>query len=259
MAPRPWPRATRSPGPRTGARADLDSGDVSSLYPRADDAWICTVDTGSDTATSSTVTVDACGGALQFVVGHALSAPTSGTVSLNDPWTLELWINLEDADEESILTSGRNSYYGLELESDSGFQVTYKYDIYNVDWTSWDTGVQIHGDGWQHIAIVFGSGFFRMYQNGVYVAGESSPNGLHISTTEGLELAMDNAVLDELHVSLQAKFSGNFTPAYPLASDADTELLHLDEGSGSSILDSGPHANHGTTTAYRCTSSRGCP
>ena len=54
-------------------------------------------------------------------------------------------------------------------------------------------------------------------------------------------------------------YNSNFTPAYPLATDAETDvLLHLDEGDGMVLIDHGPDAVDGTTTAARATSTAGC-
>ena len=241
-------------------RSEHDGADVDALYTTGGDTWSCTVDTGITTDTSSSVTVSHCDGALQFVVGSTLSTPGSGTHLNNGDWTLELWINLQDANEGPVLSYGRHTWHGVDISYDDGFSLYYKYGTYNSDWTTWDTGVRIATTGWHHIAFVHEYGNWRLYKNGSYAAGTASPEGLRLEANYGLEVSLDNAYLEGVHVTHQAKYSSNFSVPYPLAADSDTvSLLHLDEGAGSVVRDAGPLANHGTTTAYRASSNVGCP
>ena len=91
-------------------------------------------------------------------------------------------------------------------------------------------------------------------------SGTSSPETLRFDGTYGLTVSLSSGMMDELHVTRAVLYNSNFTPSYPLVADSETDaLFHLDEGLGTVVVDSGPDAVDGSTTAARSTESAGCP
>ena len=109
------------------------------------------------------------------------------------------------------------------------------------------------------MAVVFDEPAFRVYVDGRYASGTSSPETLRFDGTYGVTLSPASGLMDEVHVTRSVLYNSNFTPPYPLAADTETDLLlHLDEGDGTVLIDSGPDGVPGTTTAARSNESAGC-
>ena len=234
-------------------RAD---GDVDPSYTHSGQEWGCTVTTDTETATSEPVVVSACGGALRFSGGSTAERAPS---RLGTNITVEAWIRFDSADQGTFLTVGRGPYHGLELAYSSALELYYKWGNWNDQWERWYSGTTVHGDGWHHVAVVFEEPDFRVYVDGRYASGTSSPETLRFDGSYGITFSPADGWIDEVHVTRSVLYNSNFTPPYPLAADSETDaLFHLDEGDGITIIDHGPDAVHGTTTATRSDESAGC-
>lgn len=235
---------------------DRAAGDVDASHTHTGQEWRCSVDVDGETATSAPVVVSACGGALQFGAG---STATRTPSRLATNITVEAWIRFDRIDQGTFLTVGRGPYHGLELTYGSALELNYKWGNWNDQWERWYSGTILHGDGWHHVAVVFEEPAFRVYVDGRFASGTSSPETLRFDGTYGLTLSPADGLIDEVHVTRSVLYNSNFTPSYPLVADTETDLLlHLDEGDGITLVDSGPDAIHGTTTATRSDESAGC-
>jgi len=235
---------------------DSSDDDVGAGQTRTGQQWTCTVASDVGVSTSDPVVISSCGGALSLSSGDTLTRAPS---RLGTQITVETWLRFDTDSQGTFLTVGRGPYHGLELQYGAALELNYKWGNWNDQWEHWYSGTTFADSDWHHVAVVFEEPDFRVYVDGRWAAGTASPDSLHLDGTYGVTLSPSAALVDELHVTRSVLYDSNFTPPYPLVADSETDvLLHLDEGSGTAAVDSGPDAVDGFTTAARSDESAGC-
>ncbi len=124
-----------------------------------------------------------------------------------------------------------------------------------ADWSGFADGFSfpLQRNTWQHLAVTFNNGVVKVYVNGVLV--DTATRGL-INYANSPTLALGNwpeggrkfnGLIDELHISTNIRYDGNFTPALRETADMNTfGLWHFDEASGTQCIDSSIYGHHGT-------------
>lgn len=133
---------------------------------------------------------------------------------------------------------------------------------------------------WHHLASAYGGGSFRLYVDGKLAASmageETVPNpqsALYVGATARYERAFDTSLgtlywppidgfIGDVRLSSISRYDADFTPEPRLSPDASTlALWHLDEGAGSTALDSGPSQLAGSIhgAAWELAPRRGLP
>ncbi len=124
-----------------------------------------------------------------------------------------------------------------------------------ADWSGFADGFSfpLERNSWQHLAVTFNNGVVKAYVNGVLV--DTATRGLiNYANTPTLALGnwpeggrKFNGLIDELHVSTNIRYNGNFTPALRETADMNTfGLWHFDEAGGTQCIDSSIYGHHGT-------------
>ncbi len=124
-----------------------------------------------------------------------------------------------------------------------------------ADWGGFADGFSfpLQRNSWQHLAVTFDNGAVKAYVNGVLV--DTATRGLiNYANTPILALGnwpeggrKFNGLIDEIHISTNIRYNGNFTPLLRETADANTYgLWHFDEESGTQCIDSSMYGHHGT-------------
>jgi Concanavalin A-like lectin/glucanases superfamily len=114
-------------------------------------------------------------------------------------------------------------------------------------------------DAWHHLASAYGGGSFKLYVDGVLASSidatdpvANPQNTLYLGATARSEELFDPAqgtlywppvdgFIADVRVSSNNRYRAEFTPEQRLSPDASTiALWHLDEGEGTTAVDSGP-------------------
>lgn len=195
-------------------------------------------------------------------VNHALSFDGDDTVflghhdeyALGTTATIECWLKLSSygSGQEKIFTkwkNGSNEDKTLELVA-GRLRLTLGGTSYGAQLTTRDP---LPLNRWVHVAAVLDTNGTRIYVGGKLKASSPMVGNPHESsaitgvprlgqyTRDGTTYPSLRGLLDEFRISRVARYTGDFTPAKRLSSDASTVVLHhLDEGTGLSVSDSSP-------------------
>lgn len=198
-------------------------------------------------------------GVLQLTGGSATSPSNSSyTVSA---FTLEAWIRPSTlVGDKNILGhwgvfSNSTGSYGLYM---NGAFPALGFTCNGATFTPVASSVAIAVDQWAHVAAVFDGTDSRIYVNGVLRGTVTQACAApHVTTGIPFQIAYDDpeggnsflGYLDEARLSSVVRYTGSsFTPPASLTSDSNTEALFHFEGTGTTLTDSSPQANHATLT-----------
>lgn len=198
-------------------------------------------------------------GVLHLTGGSAASPSNSSyTVSA---FTLEAWIRPSTlVGDKNILGhwgvfSNNTGSYGLYMSS--AFPAL-GFTCNGGSFTPVTSSVAIAADQWAHVAGVFDGTDSRIYVNGVLRGTVTqSCAAPHATTGIPFQIAYNDpeggdsflGYIDEARLSSVVRYTGtSFTPQAILSSDSNTEALFHFEGSGATLTDSSPQANHATLT-----------
>lgn len=198
-------------------------------------------------------------GVLHLTGGSATSPSNSSyTVAA---FTLEAWIRPSTlVGDKNILGhwgvfSNSTGSYGLYM---SGAFPALGFSCTGASFTPVTSSVALAADQWAHVAGVFDGTDSRIYVNGVLRGTVTQTCAApHATTGIPFQIAYDDleggdpflGYLDEARLSSVVRYTGaSFTPQAILTSDSNTEALFHFEGSGTSLTDSSPQANHATLT-----------
>lgn len=169
------------------------------------------------------------------------------------PMTIEAWAYAEETGHEvQIISHHRHAESGWVLLVFGGSQVQYRmYDGQNQP----NGFHKISWGAWHHIAGSFDGQTMRLYIDGKEESSRDFPAGRAFDYEGPVRIggASYNAkpfafrgVIDEVRVSMVARYTADFVPATRFEPDADTVALwHLDENSGQVIEDAtGRHPGH---------------
>jgi len=161
------------------------------------------------------------------------------------PFTLEAWVNPTAADgSRAILAKTQSSDYALFLED--GFP---KFDVHlNGRYVSPKASEKLPLNQWAHVAGVFDGQKAKLYVNGKLVSeldgsGQRATNQLPLyigadPDGTGSPTRQFAGKLDEIRVSLGARYMADFSPKLRHTTDDNTVLLlHLDRAMGPLMYD----------------------
>ena len=191
------------------------------------------------------------------------SAPVLGS----SDWTIEAWIYI------SVAKSFNNIYakrppggYGFAVQVDGANNLSISVTITGSSWAL--AGSSLGGGytagSWIHVAVVRSGNTITGYKNGVSTGTQTLSGTIWPSTGYAAAVASGlagntsqdfNGYIDDLRISLFARYVSNFTPptaALPTTASSTPAdpyygytslLLHMDGSSGSTdFVDSGPNA-----------------
>lgn len=129
---------------------------------------------------------------------------------------------------------------------------------FGAAWKSAKSGA-LDRDRWYTVAETYDGARLRVFVDGILQATEpmtgsipQTAQPLRIGSVYGVVGQPDwfNGVIDEVHVSNVVRFTDHYVvPNGPATADANTRgLWHLDEGTGSTAIDSSSFLNHGTVS-----------
>lgn len=181
--------------------------------------------------------------------------PSSAALDIGKNVTIELWFYLLDYSGQYMFqkwVSGEESkFLGLDPVTPSSHRAyTGFYCCIDLPSTLGPPTVA----KWHHLAASYGNGVLQLYQDGApagtqpFSADVGDSHGtLYVGfsasrySAEATGLPI-NGYLAEVRISSTAKYTSAFTPPPRLTVETDTVALwHLDEGTGTTINDSGPN------------------
>lgn len=220
----------------------------------------------SPAAVEEATTVSLHGG-LRFAGEGQYVEDAAVLINLQRPWTMECWVT---PDEQAF---GRESLRFLMVTSQSSLALSnpWKDEIrWQVTLLLDETTQVLQSDtvvrfGQRvHLAVVYDGMTVRLFvdgqqqqmtASGAFASGDHKLTSLPSyfsavsldSPTKGFY-----GVIDAAHVTLSAKYQGNFTPADEIVADEGTEiLLPLDDGQGEIVHDRSGHGHDGTLVGAR--------
>ena len=198
--------------------------------------------------------------ALDFDGNDKLWVPDDSSLRpTTDEATIECWIkwNANPTSLGAIITKEEGNAEGLVMNVSSSGKLEAACRC-SSGLPVLDGGTTMTADGnWHHLAVVKTATQLRVFLDGVEDATPIAANGNIVwSSNAGWGIGYRNlyndrfinAKIDEIRISKVARYTANFTPQTTyFSSDSDTILLlHLDDGSGSTAVDSGPNSQDAT-------------
>jgi hypothetical protein len=192
--------------------------------------------------------------ALTFNGSNYGEVPDNQRLYLPLAFTIEGWAKPQSAAGYHDIV-GKTGYEIAVQSSGSGFIAEMQVSIANVWYTVKSSQVFNYGP-WYHVAGTYDGSALHLYVNGVQVASsqltgdiDPSTHPLRIGSVDGAgggDLFVGS--IDEVRISNVVRYSGTFTPqTTPFQPDVNTAALwHLDEGTGTSIVDASGSNNNGT-------------
>lgn len=184
----------------------------------------------------------------KFSGGYGLINTNSSLEIAGQAITVEAW----------ILTTGgvatpeilkKDTSYILRLEGVNGHP-SFHVQLAGDEQAQSDDNIPV--GGWHHVAGTYDGANVKLYVDGILKKTTPATGNLSIA---GNPLTVGNqngggeefyGKIDEIRVSKVVRYTNNFTPnREPFVSDSDTILLlHMDEGSGSTLVDSSSNGNN---------------
>ena len=187
--------------------------------------------------------------------------------SLNTPGalTVEAWVYVNTFKSQPIIAS---RWDGTQLSwdlyySDDGRVRFYVRTPGGNGYVQATTGMNtLRAGGWRHVVGVLdpGAAQLRIYVDGTLAATQAYTSGSANSSTARLFIngavpgtsatGFGDNTIDEVRVSSSVRYTGtSFTPSPVFVPDTSTVgLWHFNEGTGTTVMDSGPNRNNGTLT-----------
>ncbi len=169
--------------------------------------------------------------------GDYAQAPSSTSLNITGPITLEAWIKLNSTGAYQSIVARENANI---TNGGGGYELTIT-DTGKVRLNIWTTstsyastiGATVLSTGvWHHVAAVSDGSQRRVYLNGVLdasVSGALVPGtgtaGLKIGRRNSTTSSPFSGLIDEVRVSASALYTANFTPSASLTSGASTKGL----------------------------------
>jgi hypothetical protein len=170
------------------------------------------------------------GTALQFGGDDFLEVPDSPSLDPTGSFTIETWIRLTGtADGMVVNKGGATRTYRVALNSS---RVQFRWHTTAGTENQLTTSSSLSNNTWHHIACVYDqtAGQNRIYVNGILSAtgsasGAPSLNAkiLNVGCREPDQDDLLTGTLDELQITLGAKYTSNFTPTTSAAGEAVAE------------------------------------
>jgi len=169
--------------------------------------------------------------------------------------TIEMWFSSQQFDRDSTILYSEGNVIAIALWNDG--RISYQEGRVDIGWTSVKTvSYQFSFDTWHHLALTKTGQIFSFFLDGIKVHEGNGPPSDSVliggprNTVAGGFLSTNhycNALLDEIRISDNVRYTENFTPALRHNPDEHTlGLWHFDEGSGMVAHDSSSHGSDGT-------------
>lgn len=193
--------------------------------------------------------------ALSFSGSNYVQVPGSSSLNVSNNLTIEAWAKPASVSGFADIAGKGSSYELAVQQADYGFQVLFQM-LSGGTWysaTSVPSGA-LAPNQWYHIAATYDGSTMRIYINGVQM-GSLAVSGTIDTSTAPFRIATVDAQtdnftgeIDEVRVSNTIRYTGGFKPSSgPFTSDANTMgLWHLDEGTGTTTVDSSGNNNNGS-------------
>ena len=263
------------------AETELTSGVVPPDQVGLGDRWTCTV-TPTDgieegEPASATAEVGGCdGGSLAFTGEDHVRTDGSTPLSLGDgDWTIEAYVKRDAAatDDPMMVAShhddGAGGWWLGVAEMGPNRSLVLRLDD---GATSQDfVGAPVEAGRWIHVAAVRLDGDVTLYVDGRPADPDASlspaavDGPLYLGTllpSGTVDEALDggwHGLLDQLHLSTVARYSGTFSPDLQLVPDPDSLLFwELREGGGTTTTDGATGAYPGTLEGPTWTADSPC-
>ena len=186
-----------------------------------------------------------------------MSVPSSSTIDISGPITIEAWIKLNSINgnyqdivcRESWGQTGTGGGYEFAITSTGKVRL----DLYQSpnQYTTAIGATTVTANTWHHVAGVFDGSQMRVYLDGV-LDGSLSPTSGPASGTSALNIGKSTyttyyfgGLIDEVRLSAAALYSANFTPG--LGPGNNTRGLWKFDGQ--TVNDFSGNGNHGTLQA----------
>ena len=193
--------------------------------------------------------------ALSFSGTNYVQVPSSASLNVSNNLTIEAWMKPATVTGFADL-AGKGSSYEIAVQpADYGFQVLFQM----LSGGAWYSATTVSSGAlavnqWYHIAATYDGSSMRIFVNGALL-GSLAVSGTIDASTAPFRIATVDAQaddftgeVDEVRVSNTIRYTGAFKPsAMPFTADASTMgLWHLDEGAGTTTVDSSGNNNNGS-------------
>lgn len=267
---------------RDGSATGYTTSVVTSSATATGEEWTCAVtptdgDLDGPTVTAS-VTISDCPVLTFDGVDDYVSIPDSAAFAFGtSPFTVELYARISPGCDDA---SGACAIIGqdeLPIEkwilmwSEAGYGPATSRSVFFHTFTggapSWWVDDQANAgllNRWAHLAVVRGGNTLSLFVDG------------HLATSEAFNIVVPDPAfpltigmaenglyyagrIAEVRISSVARYATDFTPARTLTADANTlGLWHLDEGSGTTVIDASGHGHHGTIMGGAAWATESC-
>ena len=196
------------------------------------------------------------GKALQFDGSTYVSIPDNGTLDLISDYTIEAWVKVSDASNNTIIDKGDYRFlFQTHTSGNTGISLYRE----GVGWIHSQGSVPVNT--WTHVAVtVAANGVVSFYKNGVLLSSHASSLG---SADNGLinigrqspdtcSCNLANGQFDELRiwnsVRSQQEIQADFIKSLEGNTSGILAYWKFNHETGTNVSDSSPNANHGTIT-----------
>ncbi len=283
------------PSPLDAAVDTSDTADVSAALDARDDVDAA-AETGTDSSTACAAGQTRCAGVCVSLAAdpancgscgnacasgrscedgacracRSVSSPliTTPVMSFGGPsgFTMEAWIYANSATSPEAWLLRAWESCGLD-----GFSLNYNYERLTGTGSVLAHGTPAPGVGsrvsyavgvrrWVHVAVVYTDSANSVFVDGMRVGGGTT--GVPSRTCAiaiGWSGFVFDGLVDEVRLSSIARYSGSFVPSRFPTSDANTlALYHMEEGTGTTIVDSSGNGRHATMTGGSWSTSSTC-
>ncbi|MBU0754967.1 MAG: metallophosphoesterase [Planctomycetes bacterium] len=207
-----------------------------------------------------------------FLDGEDDCLLVKSTDALNpaDAFTLECWAKLKPpAEQAALMAKTQNSSYGFWLADHEGKGPAFSVYLEPGGYAS-PTGEKedLVYDAWAHYAGVFDGSILRIYVNGLCIAAEEGRGvvrGNDLPFYVGADVdrggrptAFARGLVDEVRLSIGARYTESFVPDKRFKSDSNTVLLlHFDRVFGDLTPDGSGRGHHGRFLSGACLKEAG--
>ncbi len=194
----------------------------------------------------------------------SVTVPHSQELNFNGPFTLEAWVMARDFEYPGHQYSQSPINVIIDKRDDTGWGRVYGLSIQSghpvcsVAPSNWsdvnvESSMTIELNRWYHIAGCYNGDFYSLFVDGVLQNTLSIPSTYIIGTGElvmGSRYSHDQYWWDGQFggtmISNSCKYSGNFTPIWPLVQDESTVAYwDFNLSSGTTIIDASGHGHEG--------------
>jgi hypothetical protein len=188
-----------------------------------------------------------------------VSVPTSDSFSINGPLTLEAWVKLNANNTQQGVIERFGAYnsnsggYNLRITANGKVHFFIGYDSSNANlYDALDGATVVTTGNWHHLAAVYDGTEMRVYLDGVLDGQKTTSRAPGVGESNLIIGARGydaggsylNGLIDEVRVSANAAYSGNFTPRAHMTAVSGT--VGLWKFTGQLSKDFSVEGNHGS-------------